>query len=76
MQIKFLTDMKTKCGLCGPGQWSSPLHPVVVGAVYLGIDYARLALDQGSDPDVQTYRTAVSGVPFNDKGNTRRVNQA
>ncbi|XP_061887393.1 uncharacterized protein LOC133638619 [Entelurus aequoreus] len=51
------------------------LSRVVIGAVHLGIDYARMAVDQVSDPDIQAYRTAVTGlqladVPFGDAGTT------
>lgn len=46
-----------------------------MNAVHLGIDYAHMALDQESDPDVQAYRTAVSGlklvdVPLDEGGST------
>ncbi|KAJ8415229.1 hypothetical protein AAFF_G00009270 [Aldrovandia affinis] len=42
---------------------------------HLGIDYARMAVDQDADPDIQAFRTATTGlqlvdVPFDDKGTT------
>ena len=47
----------------------------IAGAVHLGIDYARMAADQATDPDVQAYRTAITGlrlqdVAFTDAGTT------
>ncbi|KAJ8409249.1 hypothetical protein AAFF_G00234470 [Aldrovandia affinis] len=38
----------------------------MVNAVHLGIDYARLASDQASDPEVQTYRTASTSLQLAD----------
>ncbi|KAJ8398569.1 hypothetical protein AAFF_G00420970 [Aldrovandia affinis] len=37
-----------------------------VNAVHLGIDVARMAADQQADPEVQAYRTAISGLNLAD----------
>ncbi|KAJ8378300.1 hypothetical protein AAFF_G00244350 [Aldrovandia affinis] len=37
-----------------------------VNAVHLGIDIVRMAADQQADPEVQAYRTAISGLKLAD----------
>ncbi|KAJ8355288.1 hypothetical protein AAFF_G00074880 [Aldrovandia affinis] len=49
------------------------LSRTLTSTVHLGIDYARMAVDQDADPDIQAFRTATTGlqlvdVPFDDKG--------
>lgn len=51
------------------------LSRTFTSTVHLGIDYARMAVDQDADPDIQAFRTATTGlrlvdVPFDDKGTT------
>ncbi|KAJ8416738.1 hypothetical protein AAFF_G00326160 [Aldrovandia affinis] len=42
------------------------LSKAVVDAVHLGIDYACMATDQASDPDVQAYRMATTSLQLTD----------
>ncbi|KAJ8392314.1 hypothetical protein AAFF_G00076780 [Aldrovandia affinis] len=41
-------------------------EPPSVNAVHLGIDIVRMAADQQADPEVQAYRTAISGLKLAD----------
>jgi len=38
------------------------LSQAIVGAVYLGLDYTQMAVDQAADPDVQALRLAGTGL--------------
>lgn len=42
------------------------LSCTAVGAVHLGIDYTSMAVDQASDPDIQKYRSPVTGLRLAD----------
>ena len=51
------------------------LSRAVAWTIHLGVDYTQMAKDQKTDPDIQAYRTAVTGlrledVPFDDTGST------
>ncbi|KAL7857065.1 hypothetical protein SRHO_G00159640 [Serrasalmus rhombeus] len=70
---EFTTDVQHVAGKDNPV--ADCLSRAAVDAVHLGIDYSRMAADQVSDPEVQAYRSAVTGlrladVPFSDTGVT------
>ena len=42
------------------------LSRTLVGALKVGLDYVQMAKDQAADKDLQAYRTAVTGLRFQD----------
>lgn len=60
---EFTTDIRH---VAGKDTVADCLSRATVGAVHLGIDYVRMAMDQTADPDVQAYRTQVSGLKLAD----------
>ncbi len=61
---EFTTDIKHIDGKSNVV--ANCLSRATVQAVHLGIDFAQLAADQQSDPDVQAYRTAISSLKIAD----------
>ncbi|KAJ8386951.1 hypothetical protein AAFF_G00161280 [Aldrovandia affinis] len=70
---EFTTDIQHVAGK--QNTVADCLSRTLTSTVHLGIDYARMAVDQDADPDIQAFRTATTGlqlvdVPFDDKGAT------
>ncbi|KAJ8353005.1 hypothetical protein AAFF_G00122760 [Aldrovandia affinis] len=70
---EFTTDIQHVAGK--QNTVADCLSRTLTSTVHLGIDYARMAVDQDADPDIQAFRTATTGlqlvdVPFDDKGTT------
>jgi len=38
------------------------LSRAITGAIHLGLDYARMAADQVSDPNIQAFRSVGTGL--------------
>ncbi|KAJ8362237.1 hypothetical protein AAFF_G00388490 [Aldrovandia affinis] len=67
---EFTTDIQHVAGK--QNTVADCLSRTLTSTVHLGIDYARMAVDQDADPDIQAFRTATTGlqlvdVPFDDK---------
>ena len=55
--------------------WLIPCPRVVIDSIQLGIDYSAMAASQNVDREVQSYRSALSGlvlqdIPFGEQGAT------
>ena len=65
---EFTTDIQHVAGKDNPvaDALSRPALPAAAHEVSLGIDYNALAAAQRDDPDVQAYRTAITGLRLQD----------
>ncbi|KAJ8353208.1 hypothetical protein SKAU_G00207750 [Synaphobranchus kaupii] len=61
---EFTTDIQHVAGK--DNSVADCLSRAVAGSVHLGLDYAAMAADQAADSDIQTYRTASTGLCLED----------
>ncbi|KAJ8397556.1 hypothetical protein AAFF_G00438320 [Aldrovandia affinis] len=68
---EFTTDIQHVAGK--QNTVADCLSRTLTSTVHLGIDYARMAVDQDTDPDIQAFRTATTGLQLVDVPLTIRV---
>ncbi|KAJ8404924.1 hypothetical protein AAFF_G00333110 [Aldrovandia affinis] len=61
---EFTTDIQHVAGK--QNTVADCLSRTLTSTVHLGIDYARMAVDQDADPDIQAFRTATTGLQLVD----------